>query len=487
MYSQGIILSGGPYSVYEDNAPHIEQAIFDLGCPILGICYGLQEIAHYFAQNVLAGEKREYGQAKLKIEHHKGKAVHIDRLFNGLGDDLEVWMSHGDKISHLPESFATIATTSNAPFAGIAHDTKPYYGIQFHPEVTHTPRETELLKNFAVDICEARQHWTMDEFIGKEIARIRALVGEKDQVIGGVSGGVDSTVTARLMHEAIGQRFHAILVDNGFLRQDEAKTVYKTLTEHLGIKVTVIDASERFLADLKSVTDPEQKCKIIGRVFWEVFKEAAEKLKIEAASCPRTGDVEWFAQGTLYLDVIESISFKGPSQTIKTHHNVGGLPAEMDLKLIEPLRELFKDEVRELGTKLGIDDELVWRHPFPAGPGLAIRISGEVTEPELRMVRQADKIFTDELVAAGLYRTTSQAFVALSKDRAVSVMGDKRVWGQIARLRAVQSSDFMTAKRSRFDDDWLDMVVARITNEVEGVTRVEMDLTSKPPGTIEME
>ncbi|KAL2058316.1 hypothetical protein ABVK25_001042 [Lepraria finkii] len=488
---KGVILSGGPYSVYEKGAPHVDWTqLSQLDIPILGICYGLQEIAwHHDNKNVLAGEKREYGHAKLKIEKHKGEAAHVDKLFNGLGNDLDVWMSHGDKLSHLPASFSIIADTPNAPFAGIVHGTKPYYGIQFHPEVSHTPKGIELLRNFAVDICMVRQHWTMEEFVGKEISRIRTLVGEKGQVIGAVSGGVDSTVAAKLMHEAIGGRFHAVLVDNGLLRQDEAKIVHKTLTNHFGIQLTVVDASQRFLGELKGVTDPEQKRKTIGRNFIDVFQEEAHKLEKAAANSPNAGDIEWLLQGTLYPDVIESISFKGPSQTIKSHHNVGGLPAAMHLKLIEPLRELFKDEVRILGTKLGIPEHLVWRHPFP-GPGLAIRVLGEATEPQLRIVRQADKIFIDELVANDLYRKTSQAFAALLPVRAVGVIGDKREHGQIISLRAVETTDFMTAVRSHFDIEnrtFLDRVSSRITNEVEGITRVVYDITSKPPGTIEME
>ncbi|OCL01309.1 GMP synthase subunit B [Glonium stellatum] len=484
---KGIILSGGPYSVYWDDAPHVDPAVFDLDVPILGICYGLQEIAWHFGKNVLAGEKREYGHAFLKVERHSGKNTHVDALFNGLEDDMEVWMSHGDKLSNLPPSFVTIATTSNAPFAGMAHEDKPYYGIQFHPEVTHTPRGTQLLKNFAVDICKARQDWTMGKFVDQEIARIRALVGEKGQVIGAVSGGVDSTVAAKLMQEAIGDRFHAVLVDNGVLRLKEAQQVKETLTKHLGINLTVVDASERFLGLLKGVKDdPEKKRKIIGNTFIEVFQEEAKKIAAEAAGSSKAGEIEWLLQGTLYPDVIESISFKGPSATIKTHHNVGGLLAGMHLKLIEPLRELFKDEVRELGTNLGIPEELVWRHPFP-GPGIAIRILGEVTPEQVRIAREADHIFIEEIKAAGLYRKISQAFAALLPVKAVGVMGDKRVHDQVIALRAVETSDFMTADWYPFDGQFLKKVSRRIVNEVEGVCRVVYDITSKPPGTIEME
>jgi GMP synthase (glutamine-hydrolysing) len=396
-------------------------------------------------------------------------------------------MSHGDQLSRLPPSFITIAATENAPFAGVAHTEKPFYGIQFHPEVSHTPKGTKILENFTVKICKARQDWTMDRFVDQEIARIRALVGEKGQVIGAVSGGVDSTVAAKLMHESIGDRFHAVLVDNGLLRLNEAKQVKKTLTEKLGINLTVIDASEKFLSRLKGVADdPEKKRKIIGNTFIEVFVEKAKEIEKDAHNTPRAGDIEWLLQGTLYPDVIESISFKGPSATIKTHHNVGGLPEKMDLKLIEPLRELFKDEVRELGKQLGIPEELIWRHPFP-GPGLGIRILGEVTVEQVRMLQHADAIFIEEIRKAGLYRQISQALAALDPTKAVGVMGDKRMYGQIVLLRAVETSDFMTADWFPFDFKFLKNVSTRIVNEVTGVSRVLYDITSKPPGTIEFE
>lgn len=484
---KGIILSGGPYSVYEDGAPHADPAIFELGVPILGICYGLQEIAWKLDnKNVVAGDKREYGFASIKVERHQGKEAHIDRLFADLGDELEVWMSHGDKLSQLPAGFEPVASTPNAPFAGIANTEKPLFGIQFHPEVTHTPKGKQLLSNFAVSICGAKQDWSMDKFVDQEIERIRAMVGPKGQVIGAVSGGVDSTVAAKLMNEAIGDRFHAVLVDNGVLRMDEAKTVKKTLTEHLGINLTVVDASDLFLGKLKGVSDPETKRKIIGNTFIEIFQDTAKSIAEAAKDSPRAGEIEWLLQGTLYPDVIESISFKGPSATIKTHHNVGGLLAGMHLKLIEPLRELFKDEVRALGTNLGIPEELVWRHPFP-GPGLAVRILGEINKEQLRIAREADKIFMEEIVAAGLYREISQAFAALLPVKAVGVMGDKRVHAQVIALRAVKTTDFMTATAYPFGFDFLEHVTRRIINEIDGVTRVFYDTTSKPPGTIEME
>jgi len=486
---KGIILSGGPYSVYESGAPHADPAVFELGVPILGICYGLQEIAwNLDNKNVVAGEKREYGHATVKVQKHAGKQSHIDRLFQDIGEDLEVWMSHGDKLSQLPTGFEPVASTPNAPFAGIASTDRPLFGIQFHPEVTHTPKGKQLLSNFAVTICGARQDWTMEKFVDKEIERIRAMVGPKGQVIGAVSGGVDSTVAAKLMQEAIGDRFHAVLVDNGVLRLDEAKTVKKTLTEHLGINLTVIDSTDLFLGRLKGVSDPEKKRKIIGNTFIEIFQDTAKSIAEAAKDSPKAGDIEWLLQGTLYPDVIESISFKGPSATIKTHHNVGGLLEGMHLKLIEPLRELFKDEVRALGTNLGIPEELVWRHPFP-GPGLAIRIIGEINEEQLRIAREADKIFIDEIVAAGLYRKISQAFAAVFPDtaKAVGVMGDKRVHGKVVTLRAVETTDFMTADWYPFEFDFLKRVSRRIVNEVDGACRVTYDITSKPPGTIEME
>jgi GMP synthase (glutamine-hydrolysing) len=334
---KGVILSGGPYSVYEKDAPHVDPAIFELGVPILGICYGLQEIAWHHGKNVVAGTEREYGHAAVQAMRHNG---HVDKLFKDLEDDLKVWMSHGDKLGALPPSFHTIAATKNSPFAGIAHETKPIYGIQFHPEVTHTPRGVKLLENFAVGICGTRQDWTMSKFVDKEIARIRTLVGEKGQVLGAVSGGVDSTVAAKLMHEAIGDRFHAVLVDNGCMRLYECEQVKNTLTEHLGINLTVVDASDLFLDGLKGITDnPEAKRKFIGSTFIDVFEAEALKIEEAAKNSPKAGRIEWFLQGTLYPDVIESISFKGPSATIKTHHNVGGLPERMmngqGLKLIE--------------------------------------------------------------------------------------------------------------------------------------------------------
>lgn len=343
---KGIILSGGPYSVYEPEAPHVDPAVFESGVPILGICYGLQEMAwHFDSKNVSAGEKREYGHAALTLNPSDDGPAHVRSLFNDIKGPIDVWMSHGDKLSHLPEDFVTIATTENAPFAGIAHTKSKYYGIQFHPEVTHTSNGKDIIRNFALDVCKSSATWTMGNFVTQEIARIRALVGPKGQVIGAVSGGVDSTVAARLMQEAIGDRFHAVLVDNGLLRLNEAAEVKKTLTEGLGINLSVVNAADLFIDRLEGIhDDPEKKRKIIGNTFIDCFLEKAREIEKAAANTPQAGEIEFLLQGTLYPDVIESISFKGPSATIKTHHNVGGLPAKMKLKLIEPLRELFKDE-----------------------------------------------------------------------------------------------------------------------------------------------
>merc|ERR1711939_15381 len=479
---KGIILSGSPYSVYDADAPRVDPAVFEAGVPVLGICYGLQELGNFHGAQVETSDHREYGRAVISVVKHPNGSPHMDKLFDGITEDMPVWMSHSDKLCSLPKDFSIIATTPSAPFAALAHNTKPIYGVQFHPEVTHSLRGKEVIGKFVLTICGCQQSWTMDAFIDKEIARIRALVGPDGQVIGAVSGGVDSSVAAKLMHEAIGDRFHAIMVDNGVLRMNEATQVHKMLSEDLGVNLTVVDASELFLTKLKGVTDPEQKRKIIGNTFIEVFEAKAKE--IERASGSPNSKIEWLLQGTLYPDVIESISFKGPSATIKTHHNVGGLLEDMELKLIEPLRELFKDEVRALGRLLSIPEHLVGRHPFP-GPGLAIRILGEVTPEQVKIVQHTDSIYIEEIRAAGLYNQISQAFAALLPVRAVGVQGDRRTYDQVIVLRAVQTDDFMTADWFPFPAEVLRKISSRITNEVKGVNRCTYDISSKPPGTVE--
>ena len=493
---KGIILSGSPYSVYDDGAPRVDPDVFSAGVPVLGICYGLQEIAWNHGGKVDPHDHREYGSATIDII--KTGDAHLDALFSNVGGDdkVEVWMSHGDQLSKPPTDFETIAHTPTAPYAAIAHRTKPIYGIQFHPEVTHSARGKELFHSFVVNICQCKTDWTMSTFIDKEIARIREIVGDKGRVLGAISGGVDSSVAAKLMHEAIGDRFHAVMVDNGVLRANEAKQVYEMLSQHLGVKVTVADASDLFLSRLEGVDDPEKKRKIIGNTFINVFEDEVAKLEKEAEAeeaealkagkeHEAKGKFEYLLQGTLYPDVIESISFKGPSATIKTHHNVGGLLEDMKLKLIEPLRELFKDEVRALGRVMGMDHTLVGRHPFP-GPGLAIRILGPVTRSQVAILQQADTIYIEEIRKAGFYDQISQAFAVLLPVRAVGVQGDKRTYDQVIALRAAQTTDFMTATWFPFPYDFLSKVSNRITNEVAGVNRVVLDISSKPPATIEV-
>ncbi|KAJ3892391.1 hypothetical protein GG344DRAFT_75986 [Lentinula edodes] len=486
---KGIILSGSPYSVYDKDSPHVDPAVFDLGVPILGICYGLQEMAWALKGKVERSEHREYGFAQLQINKiHEGDSP-VDALFQGLGEEMQVWMSHGDQLCEIPPEFHIIAHTKTAPFAAVAHNSKPFYGIQFHPEVTHSLRGKEVIGRFILNVCGCRSNWTMEEFIGKEIARIREICGPKGRVIGAVSGGVDSTVAAKLMHEAIGDRFHAIMVDNGVLRLNEAQQVHEMLNKNLGINLKVVDASDLFLSRLQDIEDPEKKRKIIGNTFINVFEEEATKIEAaaneeEKQGADVKGRIEWLLQGTLYPDVIESISFKGPSATIKTHHNVGGLLKDMKLKLIEPLRELFKDEVRALGRLLSIPAPLVQRHPFP-GPGLAIRILGPVTREQVRILQQADNIYIEEIRNAGLYNEISQAFAVLLPVRAVGVMGDARTYEQVIALRAVQSEDFMTADWYVFPAEVLRRISSRITNEVNGINRVTYDISSKPPATVE--
>ncbi|KTW28817.1 GMP synthase (glutamine-hydrolyzing) domain-containing protein [Pneumocystis carinii B80] len=473
---RGVILSGSPYSVYSEEAPHVDPEIFELGVPVLGICYGMQEIAWWNGRGVVGAEKREYGHAILRVLDKPGNL-----LFEGIEGSQEVWMSHGDALSCLPEGFFSIAETESSAYAAIGHKKKDIFGLQFHPEVTHTKCGIDILRNFSVKICKCSENWTIGSFLEKKIEEIKRCVGDEDHVIGAVSGGLDSSVAAKIMKEAIGDRFHGIFVDNGLMRLNECSQIVETLNKHLGINISVVDASEQFLSNLKGVKDPEDKRKIIGNTFIYVFKDETKKINSRIEN-----KIKFLVQGTLYPDLIESVSFKGPSQVIKTHHNVGGLLKDMPFDLIEPLRELFKDEVRELGKLLGLPDDLIWRHPFP-GPGLSIRILGEITREQLEILRHADFIFIEEIKKAEIYRKISQAFVALLPVKTVGVMGDKRTYEQVAVLRAVTTSDFMTVDIYDFDIKFLKYVSARIINEVKGINRVVYDTSTKPPATIEWE
>jgi GMP synthase (glutamine-hydrolysing) len=464
---KGIVLSGGPSSVFDQNAPVCTGGVFKLGVPVLGICYGLQLIGRLFGGEVERSQRREYGKAFLHIDKS-------DVLLFEVTDKTVIWMSHGDHLSLLPPGFETLAHSENIPFAAIGNPEKKIYGLQFHPEVVHTQEGKKILHNFLFRICGCKGKWTTESFIDSAVAQIREQVKE-GKVILGLSGGVDSSVCAVLISKAVGRQLYCILVDNGVLRKGEAQQVVSAFGD-LDLNLKLVDASQRFLSQLKGVIDPEEKRKIIGRTFIEIFEEEAHKIK----------DVEFLAQGTLYPDVIESTSFKGPSATIKSHHNVGGLPEKMHLNLIEPLRELFKDEVRELGRKLNLPENIIGRHPFP-GPGLAVRILGDITTERLQILREADDIYLSELRTSDQYEKVWQAFCVLLPVQTVGVMGDERTYENVIAVRAVTSVDGMTADWAKLPPQILGKISNRIINEVKGVNRVVYDISSKPPATIEWE
>jgi len=473
----GIILSGGPNSVYEEEAFKTPQIVFELGIPVLGICYGMQTMAEQLGGKVEGAKKREFGYAEIRARGHSRLLEGIQDSVNAEGHGLlDVWMSHGDKVTELPPGFKIIASNEATPIAGMADESRRFYGVQFHPEVTHTIQGKAIIARFVLDICGCTGDWNMPDYIGEAVDKIRAQVGN-EEVILGLSGGVDSSVAAALIHRAIGDQLTCVFVDNGLLRLNEAEQVMKTFARSLGVKVIHVDASEQFLGRLAGVTEPEQKRRIIGADFVEVFQAEAKKL-------PKA---KWLAQGTIYPDVIESAGAKTKkAHTIKSHHNVGGLPETLHLKLLEPLRELFKDEVRELGVALGLPHDMVYRHPFP-GPGLGVRILGEVKREYADLLRRADAIFIDEPRAADWYEKTSQAFVVFIPVRSVGVMGDGRTYENVVALRAVQTQDFMTAHWAELPYGLLAKVSSRIINEVRGINRVVYDISGKPPATIEWE
>lgn len=474
---KGIILSGSHMSAYEESNDQASQAVFEAGVPVLGICYGMQTMAQQLGGKVESGTKREFGYAEVRARNHSKLLEGIEDFQTEAGEGmLKVWMSHGDKVSELPPGFKVMASTPSCPIAGMFDEARGFYAVQFHPEVTHTVKGREILQRFVLNICKCKPDWIMGDYAKEAVEKIRAEVGD-EEVILGLSGGVDSSVTAALIHRAIGQRLTCVFVDNGLLRKNEREQVRETFEKNMGLKLIVVDAIDRFMNALAGVSDPEQKRKIIGREFVNVFQEEAAKIK----------NAKWLAQGTIYPDVIESAGAKTKkAKVIKSHHNVGGLPDTLHLKLLEPLRSLFKDEVRELGIALGLPAEMVYRHPFP-GPGLGVRILGEVKREYADLLREADAIFIEELRKADLYDKVSQAFVVFLPVKSVGVMGDGRTYEWVVSLRSVETSDFMTAKWSELPYDLLGRVSNRIINEVRGINRVVYDVSGKPPATIEWE
>jgi GMP synthase (glutamine-hydrolysing) len=465
----GIILSGGPQSVYAKGAPHPDPEIFRLGVPMLGICYGVQLMGHFLGGKVAHSKAREYGHGVLTVRR-------AGRLFKGLPRKVRVWNSHGDKITRLPPGFRAIGTTENSPFAAVEDARRRFFGIQFHPEVFHTDRGVDMIRNFLLGVCGVKAEWTAKDFIGHAVDNLRAQVG-RGRVLLGLSGGVDSSVAAALLHKAIGRQLTCVFVDNGLLRKGEREMVEKLYGDHFNIDLRVVDASRLFLRRLKGVSDPEQKRKIIGRTFVEVFERSLKSI----------GKAEFLGQGTLYPDVIESVSIAGnPASLIKTHHNVGGLPERMKLKLIEPLRELFKDEVRRVGSALGLPREVVWRQPFP-GPGLGVRVMGDITAERLEILRNADAVLQDEMMRTGYYYKVWQSFCVFLPVRTVGVFGDERTYDYVVAIRIVESTDAMTADWAKLPHEVMQRISSRITNEVRGVGRVVYDVSSKPPATIEWE
>jgi GMP synthase (glutamine-hydrolysing) len=466
---KGVILSGGPSSVFADNAPKPDIAIFDLGVPVLGICYGIQLLGFLLGGKAEHSDEREYGKGKLEITGDSP-------LFHGIDKSIQVWNSHGDKLTELPKGFVPVAKTENSNFAAIQNDERNFYGLQFHPEVFHTEQGTDIIRNFVFSICQCSGDWTMENYIESSIAAIKETVGDK-KVILGLSGGVDSSVAAKLIHEAIGTQLTCVFVDNGLLRKNEREAVEKLYGDHFQINLVVSKAADLFLTRLADVTDPERKRKIIGNTFIDVFEDEVEKI----------GEVDFLAQGTIYPDIIESVPIDGnPASLIKSHHNVGGLPERMKLKILEPLNQLFKDEVRLLGKSMGLPDNVVWRQPFP-GPGLAVRVLGAITENILKMLREADAILLEEMKLADLYYKVWQSFAVFLPVRTVGVMGDERTYDNVIALRIVESVDAMTADWARLDHELLGKISNRIINEVKGVNRVVLDISSKPPSTIEWE